>query len=153
MYHFHVKRSSHCCAVYELSGLAPNVIDVGFIDAIKDKAKGEGQPHVLPLLIQFTDAEENGRGRKLRDVLVGEGYRCDEYALGPNPKSGGNHVVLFHWYPHKNKKVSMVREYQYEAKTTNSSQSGVASRGGTLAAGGRTGVGFLGARRRARTGL
>jgi len=149
MYHFSVNRSTHCCAVYELSGLAPNTIDEGFVDAIKDKAKSAGQPKVLPLLIQFTDAEENNRGRKLRDLLVSLGYRCDEYALGPNPKSGGNHVVLFHWYPNKKHKVSMVREYIYEAKESTASKSGGSA--GTRVQPVRTGSGFLRSSRRTGT--
>lgn len=149
MYHFSVYRSTHCCAVYELAGLAGNTIDEGFVNAIKDQAKNKGDPKVLPLLIQFTDAEENGNGRKLRDKLVALGYKCDEYALGTNPKSGGNHVVLFHWYPHKNKTVSMVREYKYVTKEDGSNKSGTIARGRIATPVRRTGVGFLRAKRRA----
>jgi len=153
VYNFSVHKSTHCCAVYELAGLAGNNIDVGFIDAIKNKAKSAGQPAVLPLLIQFTDAEEYGRGRRLRDLLVREGYRCDEYKLGTNPKSGGNHVVLFHWYPHKNKKISMVREYRYEDKEEGHAEPRATQGKGVVAASRRTGVGFLRSKRRAGTGL
>lgn len=153
MYHFNVHRSTHCCAIYELVGLSGQVIDEKFVDAVKDKAKRAGQPHVLPLLIQFSDAEELGNGKRLRDVLVGLGYRCDEYSLGTNPKSGGNHVKLFHWYPNKNKKISMVREYVYESKEAGDNKLGAAQGRGVSVQTRRTGVGFLRTKRRTGAGL
>lgn len=153
MYYFHISKSKHCCAIYELQGLAPNVVDVGFIDKIKETAKATGDPKVLPLLIQFSDVAKGGKGDDLYNLLIKEGYKCDRFELGLNPKSN-NYVNLYHWFTHKNKGISLVREYKYggEDKPTDNDKPGTTPRT-RVGIRSRRGGGLLRLGRRTRTGL
>jgi hypothetical protein len=128
--------------VYELAGLAPNVIDSGFIKAVKEKATAMGDPKVLPLLIQFSDKDGREdipgypqKGQALQSLLIKEGYKCDRFKLGHNPKSG-NRVSLYHWWVHKGTGgVSKVREYEYNKKEQTVVESGARVSGAAKARG------------------
>lgn len=125
-YMFTVTRSSHCCAIYELAGLSPNVIESGFVEAVREKAKSIGMPKVFPLMIQFSDKDAGSsgnetKGEQLQELLIKEGYKCDRLKLGLNAKSG-NKVSLYQWWVHKGSGgKSQVTEYNEEKQQSSGS--------------------------------
>lgn len=126
-----VLQSRHCCAVYELDGLTKPVVKSYGMDAtdkqwedmfesLRVKAKNMGMPHALPLVFVFTDGslDEDGKvhlhgayghvpgsmGYVYATKLKALGYRVDRHYFGKNPKTG-NHINLYYWHTHKNKKA------------------------------------------------
>lgn len=158
---FSVAKSAHCCAVYTLTGLtdismveATKKVPYGYIEAIKAKVTDIGTPKVLPLVVEFSDADEYGRGEALYKALLKAGYRCDKFELGNNPKSG-NAVSLYHWFCHKSgpgKNLSLVREFKTDGQQqkTTTRKSGTI-KGTGIAGGLRSRVGVLGSSRRTGT--
>lgn len=111
-----VYKSQHCCAVYCVGGLHNTGFSKTDLEDILARAKVQGGDE-LPLIIEFSDADEYGHGERLYKLILRSGYRCDKFKLGVNSKSGGHHVTLYHWFTEKKRKTKINKVRDYGQKT------------------------------------